>query len=112
MKNVLVEGNIITRCQTEKAAYNPIYSPESAAKGWATNTPRGRAAIRLHGNAPDRLVTDNIIRNNTIDKVFQDAISYEGNVCRTTDSGNLIKNLGPGGVPVRNKRTPGLACPV
>ena len=102
VKRVLVEGNVITRIQTETAVYDPL------AGTWA-NKRRGFAAIRLAGNAADRLVTDNIIRNNTIDRTTVDGIALDGNVCKTTLEGNVTKNLGAGRVPIRDMRS--ATCP-
>ena len=103
VKRVLVEGNVITRIQTETAVYDPM-----AGTKWA-NKRRGFAAIRLAGNAADRLVTDNIIRNNTIDRTTVDGIALDGNVCKTTLEGNVTKNLGAGRVPIRDMRS--ATCP-
>ena len=109
VRNVLVEGNIITRNQTETYTYNPGANPNSISRGWGTVKPRGHAAIRLFSNTADRLVTGNIIRGNTIDKTFKDGIDIDGNVCNTTITDNIIKNLGAGGVPIREKRS--ATCP-
>lgn len=82
VRNTLVENNTIRDIQVRRAPYNP--------RGDTQRT--GQAGIEISGDLEGQLVSNVVVRNNTLDNLFKAGLRVRNNVCNIGLALNRVSN--------------------